>query len=67
MTFLEYALREFELSKNYSCAYNNGDEKGVFESRLKFNELVSDRNEVSGLVKLFKIVYGVKDVETIKF
>lgn len=62
MTFLEYALREFELSKGYSCAKNNGDEKGVFESRLKINELISLRNEVPELVKLFKLFYGVKDV-----
>lgn len=67
MTFLEYALREFELSKGYSCAKNNGDENGVFESRLKINELISGRNEVSKLAKLFKSFYGVKDVEAVKF
>ena len=50
------------LSKGYSCVKNNGDENGVFESRLKINELISRRNEVPELVKLFKLVYGVKDV-----
>lgn len=64
MTFLEYALREFELSKGYSCAKNN--ENGAFESSLKINELISGRNEVPKLAKLFKTFYGVKD-ETEKF
>lgn len=66
MTFLEYALREFELSKGYSCAKDNVDETGAFESPLKINELISGRNEVPKLAKLFKTFYRVKD-ETEKF
>lgn len=66
MTFLEYALREFEFYKGYSCSKNNGDETGAFESSLKINELISGRNEVPKLAKLFKTFYGVKD-ETEKF
>ncbi len=62
MTFLEYALREFELSKDYSCANNNGDDKGVLDARLKINELICGRNEVSELAKLLKLFYGVKNV-----
>lgn len=62
MTFVEYVLLEDKLSKDYSRAKNNGDKKGVFEARLKINELVSRRNGVSALVKASKLFYGVKNV-----
>lgn len=64
MTFVEYALLEDELSKDYSRANNNGDENGVLEALLKLNSLVSHRDEVSKLklVKAFKLFYEVKNV-----
>lgn len=62
MTFVEYALLEDKLSKDYSRANNNGDDKKILKVLLKLNELVSRRNGVSGLVKASKLFYGVKNV-----